>query len=242
MSPWFGPVGLLGPWQTARVQVNGLAVRSGPALTSSLVAGYRWDASTNSEVLATTAVRLNDGYFVWIEDGPLVIHSVAWYRISNFMRQVDLAPVELLRWDADGDEFHHDYGWIAGGDGSSAYLVADDPLPPPSGEPAFGPAKPAPPYALLYGTGGGQTDTFELDAPPGIRWFAADPDGDRCRITIRLEPEHIEILSAEIIGWDGGEDRWPRDYDHQEPLPTGDHRMTVGGDCSWSLRVVPLLY
>jgi hypothetical protein len=232
-------VALLEPWQTARVRVNGLAVRRGPDPLAPLVAAYRYDVATSREVLVTDAVRLNDGYFLWIEDGPLVIEGVPWYHVGNSARQGEPTPESSHGWDADGDEFRSDYGWVAGGDGTSAYLVADEPPPPPPDEPVYGSAPD--PYALMHAIGDARSETFELDAPVGIRWYGADPEGGSCRLTIMLEPLGVELLARGITGWDGGDDWWPKGYDYTEPLPAGAHWVEVQSDCSWSLRVVRII-
>lgn len=229
-----GPPAVLDAWQSARVRVDGLAVRTGPASTYPLVAGYQWDAAANTEVLATDAVRVNNGYFLWIEGGLLVIDGIPWYRVGNTQRQTGVAPDELLKWDADGDEFRHDYGWVAGGNGTSSFLVADDP-PPPRDEPVHG--RGPDPYAILSGIGNGGTDSFEANAPVGIRWYAADPEGQTCHFTITLEPGGIQMVSSSIETWAGGDDFWPRDF--ETPL-VGDHWVEIETDCSWSLRVVPI--
>jgi hypothetical protein len=220
------------------VRVNGLAVRTAPEASAPLVAAYRYDVDTNQEVLVTDAVRLNDGNFLWIEDGPLIIQGIPWYRVGNSARQADLT-VHLLGWDADGDEFHSDYAWVAGGHGTSVYLVADEPPPPPPDEPVYGDAPDL--YALMHAIGDARSELFELDAPVGIRWYAADPEGGSCRLTMKLEPVGVELLERDITGWDGGDDWWPQEYDFTEPLPAGDHWVEVQSDCSWSLRVVRII-
>ncbi len=231
------PSAVLESWQSARVRVSGLAVRTGPASTYPLVAGYEWDAATYTGVLATDAVRVNSGYFLWIEDGPLVIDGIPWYRVGNTQRQTGMAPDELLMWDADGDEFRDDYGWVAGGDGASSFLVADDPPPPPRDEPVQG--RGPNPYAILSGIGNGGTDSFEPITPVGIRWYAAHPAGDTCRIRITLEPAGIEMALSTIETWAGGDDFWPRESSFEAQL-VGDHWVEIETDCSWSLRVVPI--
>ena len=231
---------LPGPWQTVRARVNGLAVRSGPGSEYPLVAGYRWDNATNSEILETNSVRVDDGYYLWVEDGPIIIGNVAWYHVGNWSRQsTDEGPDRNLRWDADGDEFRSDYGWVAGADGSNAFLVAAEPVPDPPGTPVYGGAPD--PYAFEHGIGTGRTQAFVPGAPVGIRWFAADPDGASCRITMTLQPLGIEMLSTEVAGWDGGDNWWPQDSAWEAQLPSGDYWIDIDTDCSWSLRVVQII-
>ena len=234
------PYDLVGPWQTARVVVNGLAVRSGPSTSDPLIEAYRWDDATDTEVQATDDVRLADGHYVFIELGPIVINGAPWYLVNNSDRQ-DEAHVAAgeLRWDADGDEFRFDSGWVAGGDATNPWIVADELPPLAPGTPVYGDAPD--PYALAHDIGSQRTTSFVLDAPVGIRWAAAAPDGGTCRIVMTLEPLGLEMLATDITGWRIGDDYWPRDYDFQEPLPSGDHWIEVETDCSWSLRVMRII-
>jgi hypothetical protein len=221
--------------QSVRVRVNGLAVRREPSPTAPLVAAYRFHGDQESQV--SDEVRLSDGYFLWIEDGPLVIKGVPWYRVANSQRQTDDPHGEnVLVWDADGDEFRSDHGWVAGGDGVSVYLVPDDAPSHPSDAPVHGPAPE--PFAILSGIGGGGSEPFQRGSTPvGIRWYAADPEGARCQLTITLEPVGIGMASVRIDGWDGGDDFWPKDFETATP---DEVWIDVETDCSWSLRAVPI--
>jgi hypothetical protein len=225
---------LPGPWQTVRVRVNGLAVRREPSTSAPLVTAY----SSNDPAAApvTDEVRLDDGYFLWIEDGPLLIHGIVWYRVANNILQPGDGMDDVVLWDADGDEFRGDYGWLAGGDGQTLYVEPSEPPPPDPSAPVHGPHPQ--PWALLHGVGDARSDPFEPGVTPvGIRWYAADPEGETCRITITLMPVGVEMLGSEVDVWSGGDNFWPRDY--QTPL-LGDHWIEIATDCSWSLRVVPI--
>lgn len=234
------PYELVGPWQTAKVVVNGLAVRSGPSTSAPLVAAYRWDDARGSEVPATDEVRLDNGHYVVIEDGPLVIDGTPWYLVNNSGRQDEahLAAGDL-RWDADSDDFRFDRGWVAGGDATSPWIVADDLPPLEPGQTVHGDAPD--PYALAHDIGSERTTPFVLEGPVGIRWAAAAPDGGTCRIAMTLEPLGLEWLATDITGWSIGDDVWPRDNVVQESLPSGEHWVEVETDCSWSLRVVRII-
>lgn len=63
------------------------------------------------------------------------------------------------------------------------------------------------------------------------------PEGEACHLTITLQPVGVEMASATIDGWAGGDDFWPRDF--EIPL-VGDHWMEIETTCSWSLRVLPV--
>jgi hypothetical protein len=227
-----GEVALFAPWQSVRVTVNGLAVRRGPGTDFDLVSSYRYDAGSNGEVLDEEAVRLDDGHYLWVEDGPLVIDGVPWYRVYDSLPQTEPRD-EPAGWDADGDEFRADAGWVAGGSGSQAYLVPED-APEPDG-PVFGEGPE--PYAIIYGSGGDATTPFSPQAPVGIRWAAAAPDGGSCTITFRLEPAGVEMASVRVDRWAIGDAFWPEDGS----LPDGDQRVEVETDCTWSLRVHPII-
>lgn len=223
-----GDLALIAPWQSVRVTVNGLAVRRGPGTQYDLVSDYRYDDETNTEVLETDEVRLDEGHFLWVEDGPLVIDGVPWYRVYDSLPQTEPRD-DIGRWDADGDEFLTDAGWVAGGSGSNAYLVLET-GPEPSG-PIFGEG--LDPYAITFGTGDGRTDSFDFGLPVSARWAAAAPEGGSCSIVIRLVPADIEIVSMEVDEWAFGDDFWPKDM---ITGPTGEHWLEVETDCTWSLR------
>lgn len=227
-----GELALIAPWQSVRVTVSGLAVRRGPGTQYELVSNYRYDDETNTEVLEAEEVRLDEGHFLWAEDGPLVIDGVPWYRVYDSLPQTEPRD-DIGRWDADGDEFRADPGWVAGGSGSDAYLVPDE-APEPSG-PIYGEGPD--PYAITFGTGDGRTDAFDLGLPVGVRWAAAAPEGGSCSIFIRLEPAGIEIVSMDVDEWGVGDDFWPKDMSSG---PTGEHWLEVETDCTWSLRAVPV--
>jgi hypothetical protein len=227
-----GEVALFAPWQSVLVTVDGLAVRRGPGTDFDLVSSYRYDAGSDSEVLDEEGVRLDTGHYLWVEDGPLVIDGVPWYRVYDSLPQTEPRDGPA-RWDADGDEFRADAGWVAGGLGAQAYLVPEE-APEPDG-PVVGEGPD--PYAIIYGTGGHATEPFTPVAPVGIRWAAAAPDGGSCTITFRLEPAGVEMASVRVDRWAIGDAFWPEDGS----LPDGDQRVEVETDCTWSLRVVPII-
>lgn len=204
------------------MRVNGLAVRREPSAAADFVSGYRFNVSTQQEEVISDELRVDDGQYLMINDGPLVIDGIPWYLV-------------VALYDADGVGIRSDEGWVAGGDGTSMYLVAEDPPPPPPDQPVYGPGPE--PYTVMHGIGDAESYPFHLDAPVGIRWYAAALDGTTCRLTITLQPEAVEMVSTQIVGWHGGDEWWPQDYDYQEPLPTGAFWMDVDTDCSWSLRV-----
>jgi hypothetical protein len=186
------------------------------------------DAAGSAEVLVTDEVRVNEGHYVFVDAGPLVVAGVAWYRVINVAQPGD-EPEDTLRWDADGDDSRFDAGWVAGGDARTSFLVPDE--PPPSNGPSHGHG--LDPLLLMAGAGNATSDPFFTDVPVGISWHAADPDGDACDMSITLEPASIDMGSLHVERFASGDDWWPRDGS-----PTGgDYRIDVQSDCSWSLRV-----
>jgi hypothetical protein len=215
-------------WQSARITVDGLAVRAGPGSSYPLIDGYALDAARTAEVLVTDEVRVNEGHYVYVDAGPLNVAGVPWYRVINIDQPGD-EPEDTLRWDADGDDSRFDAGWVAGGDATTSFLVPDE--PPPTNGPSHGHGPD--PLLLLAGTGNATSEPFFTDVPVGISWHAADPDGDACDISITLEPASIDMGSQHIERFASGDDWWPR-----EGSPTeGDYRIEVQSSCSWSLRV-----
>lgn len=65
----------------------------------------RRDSARSSEVIVTESVRLDGGYYLWVEDGPLIINNVPWYRVGHWVRQsTNEAPDSQVRWGLRGDD------------------------------------------------------------------------------------------------------------------------------------------
>ena len=217
--------GELGPIVGAQVVVDGLAVRTGPGTSYPLTAGRWWDATTGTELLPVPEIRLWAGYYAYVSWGPLVVAGVPWYFIGPQWQPGEVQE-HVLRWDG---------GWVAGGSGGDPYLVPADVPPDPSTEP-YG--KGPDPYAVLYAIGSARSATFHAYGGGFIvEWYAADPDGAACDLTIAVRPNGDEIESARVEGWGHGRLVWPPDMGGAE----GDYWIDVESDCSWSLIVSPIV-
>jgi hypothetical protein len=215
-------------WQFARVIVDGLAVRAGPGASYPLIDGYALDGAGSAEVLVTDEVRVDDGHYLWVDAGPLMVGGVPWYRVTNVAQPGD-EPEDTLRWDADGDDSRFDAGWVAGADATTSFLVPGEPDPADGSFDRHGLA----PLLLMAGAGNATSDAFFTDMPIGISWHAADPDGEACDISITLEPASVDMVPQSVEGFASGDNWWPR-----EGSPTaGDYRIDIESSCSWSLRV-----
>jgi hypothetical protein len=215
-------------WQFARVIVDGLAVRAGPGSSYPLIDGYAWNAARTAEVLVTDEVRVNDGHYVWVDAGPLVVAGVPWYRVTNVDQPGEDAE-DTLGWDADGDDSRFDAGWVAGRDAEAAFLVPDQPAPAEGPHHGDG----LDPLLLMAGSGNVTSDPFFTDVPVGVTWHAADPDEDACNISITLQPASIDMGSLRVEGFASGDNWWPR----EGSVTAGNYRIDVQSNCTWSLRV-----
>jgi hypothetical protein len=213
----------VGPMSTIRVLVNGLAVRTGPGAGFPLLAAYRYP-----DRFVTDQLRLDAGHYLVAEHGPLVVDGVPWLMVYN-VQQPGESPADKLGWDADGDEFRTDYGWIAGaGSDGNAYVVEDE-IPPNPNDPVFGPGPGS--YVIQVGTGSATTDAFDLFAPPVVNWVAADPEGGACAMTITLKPTGEKLVTQRVDKVAMGS-VFAADA-------TGTVRIGIETDCAWSMVVAP---
>jgi len=105
-----------------RVEVNGLAVRQAPSLTSPLAQGYRNDAVT---MVPTGDVRLNAGDFVSVHLGPLPIGDTVWYMVWP-AEDARLHYSPTATWDSNGDietVGGSDPAWVAASVSEDQYLT-----------------------------------------------------------------------------------------------------------------------
>ncbi len=213
----------VGPMSTIRVLVNGLAVRTGPGAEFPLLAAYRYP-----DRFVTDELRLDAGHYLVVEHGPLVVNGVPWLMVYN-VQQPGESSDDTLDWDADGDEFRDDYGWIAGvGSDGSAYVVEDE-IPVNPNDPVYGPGPGS--YLVQVGTGSMTTDDFELSSPPVINFAAAATDGGDCTLIITLESsdeqlvtEHVDkVATGTVFAADA----------------TGTVSIGIETDCAWSMVVAP---
>lgn len=231
--------GYLGPWVGAQTLVDRLAVRKGPGATYPMISAYRDDFVTGTSVLAEPAVRLPAGYYVFIDQGPLVIDGIGWYLVWNRPQPGELSE-NHLSWDSGGDKLPNE-GWIAGGLGTTPYLKVGDPPPGPGD--FF--AALVTPYPLMHATGNGRSDVFTVPVNAGlaVHWVAGDPEGLACDLKVTIKPLGDVILTQHVAdAWDAGWGPWPTLQQSGEtgPAPAGDYWLEVESDCTWSLQAQPL--
>lgn len=214
----------VGPLSIIRVLVDGLAVRTGPGSGFPLLAAYRYP-----DRFVTDELRLGSGHFLVVEHGPIVVNGIPWLMVYNVQQPGETSD-DKLNWDADGDEFHTDYGWIAGaGIDGNAYVVEDE-FPTNPNDPVYGPGPGA--YVIQTGTGSATTDAFDLYAAPVVSWVAADPEGGTCTMTLTLEPTGETLSTETVNGFAIG-----NFFDAE--LTSGTISIGVDTDCSWSMVVAP---
>lgn len=212
----------LEPMTPIRVLVNGLAVRKGPGTDYGLLTAYRYPA-----VFVTDALRLEAGHYLGIHHGPVIVNGVPWLLVYN-VQQPGESSDDTLGWDADGDEFHTDFGWIAaaGSDGSAYVEVAEFPRNP--GDPVYGPGPE--PYLVAHGSGSFTSDVLDVTSEPTIGWLAADTEGGSCTFTVAFESGD-PLVDVQVNG---------AAMDSVFAVGvTGSMAVVVETDCSWSLTVAP---
>lgn len=105
-----------------RVEVDGLAVREAPSLTSPLAQGYR---AVEGSVEPTGDVRLDAGYLVSVHLGPLRSGDLVWYLVWPAVDgRLHYNPGPW--WDSNGDfgtVGGVDPGWVAGSVGDDQYVT-----------------------------------------------------------------------------------------------------------------------
>jgi hypothetical protein len=232
-----------------QVNVDGLAVRSGPSVTSSLAKVYRWNGETH---VAIGDARLSAGDYVSVELGPLQIGDTVWYLVW---------PAEDARlhynpggsWDANGDfetDGSNDPGWVAASVAQDQHLTLYRPTDPSEYEswPEGGPRT-----LLASGTGDYLSEPLVQHDMYDFDWAAAVQDRPvPCSFSVTLLPEDgaepvlaIEAAVADtdvgpVSGIEGIVDTpWAGSAGQ-----TGDplFRVSVRSECTWTLKLAPLAH
>ena len=106
-----------------RVEVDGLAVREAPSVTSPLAQGYL--PTGEGTVQPTGDIRLDAGYFVSVHLGPLRDGETVWYLVWPAVdARLNYNPGTW--WDSDGNFATVggvDPGWVAASVGDDQYLT-----------------------------------------------------------------------------------------------------------------------
>jgi len=103
-----------------RVEVDGLAVRTAPSVSSGLVQGYRVVGVPAIE--PTGEVRLNAGDFVSVHLGPLPVGDKVWYLV--YPAQDARLHYGFVAWSSAPENAGlSEPGWVAGSVGDQQYLT-----------------------------------------------------------------------------------------------------------------------
>ena len=146
--------------------------------------------------------------------GPIPVDGLGWYLVA----------------DADPAEPDFGEGWIAAGLEPEPFLRSTGRSADPSQVVAG--------YAL---TGDAEHGPIEIiDAEHAIRWIAVDPEGERCRFAVTLEPagsEPVPAIRATIGDSVVPGTLQPSFFAAQETV-RGQVFLTVESDCAWALAIV----
>jgi len=206
--------------------VNGLAVRAAPFTSSALAVGYRLNGREIGPV------RLDEGAYVSVDLGPLVIGDTTWYRV----RPAEDAELHhsAVNWDTKNDGPNPvEPGWIAVSVGDDQYVSLFRASEPQDYLPL-----------LVSGIGNYESEqiaNFDLFL---IQWaYAIDEQFAPCDFEVTMATEDgndslVVVDSSTIGAFEEG----------ANPIGAGDGNPIVGdsGDplvlqvrsgCEWTLRL-----
>jgi len=209
-----------------QVDVNGLAVRAAPLPSSALAIGYRLNGRRIGPV------RLDEGAYVSVDLGPLVIGDTTWYRVWP----ADDAELHrsAVNWDTKNDGPNPvEPGWIAVSVGDDEYVSLFRASEPQDYLPL-----------LVSGIGNYESEqiaNFDLFL---IQWaYAIDEQFAPCDFEVTMATEDgndslVVVDSSTIGAFEEG----------ANPIGAGDGNPIVGdsGDplvlqvrsgCEWTLRL-----
>jgi hypothetical protein len=160
-----------------RVEVDRLAVRRAPQLTSPLATAWRWvESELDYELLGE--VRLMIGDYVSVELGPLVIGDTVWYRV--WPAEGAQLNYSTVLWDTRDDGANPvEPGWVAASVRGGQYLslYQDSEVERSAGRVA------------AAGTGDYLSEPTETHDLLGLTWTLAENDsGSACAFRLSLEP------------------------------------------------------
>ena len=162
-----------------RVEVNRLAVRQAPLLSSPLAQGYRFDGVSN---VPTGDIRLNPGDFVSVHLGPLQVGDTIWYLVRPAKGGGSTAAP--VAWDAGSGVGPGDPAWVAASVGADQYLTLDR-RPETSEIEQFLPVG-----ITMSGTGDGESESQPRHDMFLFNWAAAVIDDSApCAFSVTLRPD-----------------------------------------------------
>ncbi len=239
-APTPGPAGVTGFGfsDILQVEVNGLAVRVSPTLTSPLAQGTE----------GTGDVRLDAGDYVSVELGPLTIGDVVWYLV--WPAENAQLNYSTLWWDTNGDDSVGGVnpGWVAASVGEDQYLTLYRDTDP--SEYASWPA--GGPQTLMVSRTGDyvseplmQHDMFDFDWAASVHAQSAP-----CSFSVTLLPEDgaepVVAIETSIADADQGpvsglagivDTPWGASAgDTGDPL----FRVSIRSGCAWALKLAPM--
>jgi hypothetical protein len=216
-----------------RVEVNGLAARTGPYTNMPLTTGWTWNGSGYDSI---GDVRLNVGDFVSVELGPVKIGDTTWYRV--WPAEAGVLHYSTVIWNANGVVDGHRPAWVAAAVGTDVYLTlheASHPEPWMSGLPL-----------LVAGTGNyisgplQSTDLFTLD------WvYLIDDQLAPCDFRVALGAvgggEEVVAVDASTTGAfeEGGVGLGKADGTPVAGEGVDPFELRVASGCEWTLRLEP---
>jgi hypothetical protein len=218
-----------------RVDVNGLAVRQSPSLTSPLAQGSRFDGA---QTVPTGDVRLNAGEFVSVELGSLPIGDVVWY----------------LVWPAEDARFHYAptlgwQGWVAASVGEDEYLSWYRRTESSEYESW---TSEGPQTLMVSGTGDYESEPQVQHDMFAFYWaVAADDHPSPCAfsVTMRSEgrAEPVTAIETSTSGVDLGPTDGPSSVLNTPWAPAAEtssdtFTVSISSGCTWAVRLWPLAH
>jgi len=226
-----------------QVQVDGLAVREAPSLTSDMAQGYRYDGAT---YVPTGDVRLGAGDFVSVHLGPLPIGDTIWYLVWPAEEgRLNYSPSGS--WDSNGSSpsvSGNDPAWVAASVGEDDYLTLNR-RPEPSEIEQFGSVG-----LTLSGTGDYESEPLARTDLFSFNWaVAADDHPAPCEFMVTLVPDDgtepmvaVEASTTDVeqgpVTGSGSPLDWPRGTSAGGPADTFTVSITSG--CTGAVGLKPL--
>ena len=221
-----------------RVEVNGLAVRVSPTLSSPLAQGIERSGD----------VRLDAGDYVSVELGPLISDDVVWYLV--WPAEDARLHYSTLWWDTNGDDpiGGVNPGWVAASVGEDQYLTLYRPTDPSEygSWPAGGPMT-----LMASGTGDYVSEPHVQHDLFGFAWAAAVHDQPSpCSFSVTLVPqdgsEPMVVIETEVADVEQGPVSGQAGLVHTSwGASAGDpgdplFSVSVRSTCAWTMKLAPL--
>jgi hypothetical protein len=232
-----------------RVEVNGLAVRQGPSVSSQLTQGARVAAGPALEPMGD--VRLAAGELVSVHLGPLLIGDTAWYVVWPAERYGHGSNDTYMWTSPDSGESSSSPGWVAASVDQDQYLTLH--RRPTTDVASEG-------HGTLMVAGSGNYESGPQGRNPffALTWAVATEDRSApCAFSMTLSPEGgaadavvaLEVSTADIAQGPTGTDgpfmqgAWVMgtvDWGTEGAWDT--FTVSISSGCTWAVRLEPLGY